>query len=519
MNEIKRVRYNMINCIGCGESTSADLVAFNFSKIFAEAILSDIDSNTSRSYDPVSWKPLVYLDLRFYYTIRDLCQEMGYDMNLNHAEKLVLTVRDVIRKLEFLMDDTPFEEIQRQNKDSLLYNTLFKRISSKYSNAEDTMAEIETLIRNLSSAKREDIILEIPILIHLGKDDAGHEMPSGISYYIGDSVRELKERICPNCGMRMDEQAGYRNEFVIGLSGLSRVGKTAYIASLIHQLSKIERENTAIRLKKVQGASFHEFYDEIVAEYKKGNIIHKTEVENTEAIPIVYVSMSINNKDCNFIFVDMPGEIYSGSESEGLDFVSNRRAILKNADVVWCCIEPSMIREEYVNANVEKKEQDGKRQLASLVRTMSMIYEEKVPASIILTQCDLLGKDYSLFRPDVDVLGEYLIEDNVLDITKMDEYVAETRKYVDQMQTFRLSLEEVFEGFTMFGVSSYGYDVSQKILLSDRKISPSMIELPFLWTLAKLGLIDAKRTVETKNAFGANKTRLEKVENQKEFYI
>lgn len=514
MEAIKQIRYNKINCTGCGENIYASLAAFDFGKIFSEAILADDEND--------EWKSLVNLNLRFYYTFRDICQELGFRMEANKPTELKLRVKNVVRQFEFLMEES-FETIRKgatESSNSLLQNDLHEKIFSNLGTPEEKMSEIQTLIRNLISDEYDetDIIVKVPIQVEMDRDDSGHEMPIKIRYYIRGEERELSERVCPMCGTVMDNQAGYRSEFIIGLAGLARVGKTAYIASLVHQLKRLD-EQGFIHIKRNGSESLMRFEKEIVAEYEKGNIIHKTVVENVDMIPLVYLPLQIADRECNFIFVDMPGEIYNSAEGEGLDFIMNKRTIMKSADVVWCCIEPAMIDPKFMNKNVIAKKEDSTSQLSNLVSVLNMIYNIKIPASIIVTQCDLVRGEYPLFRPEVDVMSEYMLEDHSLDWAKMEEYVEDTRKFVDQMNNFELSIEDAFEGITMFGVASYGFDVSGKALISDEKIQPSMVELPFLWTLAKLNLLEVTKVSSAKGFLGKEKVTTEKITDLQELYI
>ena len=506
---IRQEKYNKINCTGCGEFTQADLVAFDFSKIFMEVVQEE-------TVDPM-WVMLGRLDLGFYYTIRDICQELHYSMNRRKPTKLRLTVKDVIEQIEFLLDDIVFDKLKNENRHSVLYNQLYEKIQSTYGTAEEEMDAIERLIRNLATSDKNLEILSVDIQIEMVTDEGGREMPTELFYYIHGEKRELKERVCPLCGMPMDSQAGYRNEYIIGLAGLARVGKTALIASLIHQLRQLE-EMDYIHIKSEASESLQKFQDEVVAEYESGNIIRKTEVENVDNIPLVYVPVQIGSRECNFIFVDMPGEIYTGSEEAGLDFISNKRTIMKNADVVWCCVEPSMFDERFKNAHAEAKADDVSRQLSDLVRVLNMIYNTKIPASIVVTQSDII-KDAKLFRPQEDVMHEYLLEDHSLDWDKTKAFVEETRHFVDRLNNFKVSIEDTFEGLSMFGVASYGFDVTTKALITSQTIHPSMVELPFLWTLAVLDLIPVTRSSTAKSLLGKEKVITEKIGDTKELYL
>lgn len=511
MYEIKQVKYNKMHCTKCGEFTVADLVGFNFSHVFAKAIEQQSDE---------TWKSLVRLDLKFYYTLRDVCQEFNFHIDRKGPSCLNLTVGEVIQQLEFLMRPVTFKDIQESDRNTVLYNKLYEIIPSDHGLPDEKMDDIEMLIRNLSLYQKDEIIISVPVSFVFAKDNIQNEIPVGIKYYINDEEFIDVNRVCPCCGTPFDNQSGFHREFIIGLAGLSRVGKTAYIASLIHRLKHFGNDDfISISVKKDDEDSFYKFNNEIVRVYEQGEIINKTEVQNEEEIPLVYVSVKINNEDFNFVFVDMPGEIYDSEDGEGIDFVSEKRHILKSADAIWCCIEPSMINEKYHNSNLEgTKIKDKNDQLENLVTTLSNLYVSKIPACIIVTQSDLLKDDYPLlFRPNVNVIDEYIQEDHTLDLTKINDYVQKTRKFVKNMINFEATIEDVFEGFSMFAIASYGFDLSDSN--SEKKIRPSMVELPFLWTLANLGCISISQSKIGKNLFGKEKEIRETVVEKQNLYI
>lgn len=512
MEKISPVKYNKMHCTRCGEFTTADLVAFNFSKLFALAIENTNDE---------TWQSLVRLDLKFYYTIRDICQEMHYVLNTKKLGKLNLTVRQVIKQLEFLMKPATFEEIKNNHRNSHLYNNLFETISSNHSSFDEKMADIEKLVQTLMSHQLNDVIISIPLQIILDKDDLGNEMPIGIRYVIGEKIYEDFNRVCPRCGEVFDGQAGYYREYIIGLAGLARVGKTAYIASLIDRLKKFSDDNFISIAKEnyEKNESFIKFNDEIVSKYHQGQIISKTAVENTDEIPLVYLSLKIKGEDYNFVFVDMPGEVFDSDGDEGIDFISEKRHILKSADAIWCCVEPAMFNNKYHNLKYSRANNTKIDQLANLANTLNNLYPAKTPACIIVTQSDLLKNDYpNLYQPQTNVMQEYLIEGQILNLNQVNEFVSSTRDFVKQMLSFEATIGDIFEGFSMFSIASYGYDVNDD-KLTGQNIAPSMVELPFIWTLASLGCLEAKKINVNKNIFGKEKETIEDIIDKKELYI
>jgi len=507
--DTKQIKYNRMHCTKCGEDTSADLVGFNFSHIFRKAMILQNDDISMH---------LMNLDLKFYYTLRDICQELHFDMQKDKFVPLNLTVKDIILQLEYIMKPITFDEIKNSDCHTMIYNTIYEKLTRQHGTPEEKMEHIEMLIRALSLSDPNIIVVSVPIQFIFDKDDLSNIIPIGIRYCIGDKFFEEYERICPSCGEMFDSQSGYHHEFVIGLAGLSRVGKTAYLASLIYQLMAHHGVISIVKNKRNQ-KNLMQFYNDILKDYEQGQVIAKTEVENTSHIPLLYIELQIRNKVFNFVFVDMPGEIYNNDNDESIDFVIEKRKILRSSDMLWCCVEPSMINSKYHNYKEEAYQESGFDQLSHLIKTLDHLYIEKLPACIILTQCDLLKDDYpSLFQPSVNVIDEYINEDGAFDKSKADYYIHQTRQFLKQMTSLEPSIEDVFEGFSMFGVASYGFDVHSNIL-ADRTPQPSMVELPFLWTLARLGCLDASKTVVSKPMFGRIKEESEKITDRSDLYI
>lgn len=503
-NIIGQVKYNRINCAGCGDTTSADLTAFDFGKAFRLILKED-----------EKWNVLGYIDLKFYYTLRDLCQELNYVVHRGAKSNLKLTVRNVIRQIEFLMDEMSFDQIADQIKNTSVNSYFYKKITSYYSSPDETMRKLEELILALKMTEdKDEVILQVPIQIEFAKDDNHNELPIEIQAWVEEKAHPWKlTRVCPMCGTQMDRQAGYRNEFVIGMAGLSGAGKTAYLASLIYQLRKLG-ENDYIHIKAEKNDSLETFERMFVQPYQSGSPLMKTDLSTPEKIPQMYLPLVIGNKECNLIFIDMPGEIYSGNVQEGLDFVENERIMMKKVDMIWCCIEPSMIDSKYQRAAIT--ENNAVQQLGNLSHILDLLYTKKPPASIILTKCDLLKNETVLFQPQAKVMEEYLLEEHYLDLQKTKNHMEKTREFVDRMNNFRLTMESNFNGMSMFGVASYGTksaDVDETT--GAQKVFPSMIELPFLWTLARLNLLKPANEVIS----GKKKVILEEVRDIEELNI
>lgn len=513
LEDIKQIEYNKINCRGCGGVFSADLVAFDLGKVFKRALS---EMRRDAELEEGMWEPLIRRDFRFYYTLRDLCQELGYRLDKEGAQKITLRVKDVKKQLEFLTNGIPFQEIQKGNRDTEIYNYLYEAVQPDYGSPDEKMGQIEMLIHNLAKCNDEEKILTVKINVILGMDVNGNEIPMFLKYMAEGRTWKTLTRVCPYCGMHLDSAVGYRKEIIIGLAGLARVGKTVFIASLIHQLKKLTTGDF-ISIKKSDSSSLEKFQKDIIDEYEKGESIRKTEVENVEEIEDIYVPVRIGNKEYNFIFVDMPGEIYSGKSDESLNFISNKKPILQKADAIWLFIDPAMINPDYANMHIQRKE-DANSQLSSIIKVVGKIYTRKIPAAVIVTQSDQIPAEYGLYRPNTNVMEQYLLN-GALDFEEMQNFSKATDGFVDKMSNFQLSIENIFEGFSMFAVASYGFDITDRAILSEKVIRPSMVELPFLWTLAKLRVLKTARVTTSKTKFGKEKTEVKQMEDLDKLYM
>lgn len=510
MSELfKQVSYHEIYCDHCAKKTTADLVGFDFTQVFGHLIKANQDS---------PWSALMRLNLKFYYSLRDLCQEFDYQFTPLQESTLTLRVGHVKRQLEFLMQ-VPFAQLIEETEDSTLYNELYRQIDVSHNDADETMEDIVGILTLLKEATNDqEVILKVNMRIYSDMDDQGYPLVTKIQYVIQDKTYELTERICPHCGHPYHQKAGYHKEFVIGLAGLPRVGKTAYIASLVHQLKSRNNEHLVfLDDATFLDEGFKKFNDDILIPYQNGEIIKKTEVEHVGDIPLVYITVTIKNMNYNFMFVDMPGEIYDNHEENGVNYVLNKRSILTKADMVWCCINPEQINFNYKNQKENEMTQNSDiGQLSNLTSTLDMIFFHRQKAAVIITQSDLLDGKYALFRPNEDVQEAYSLPEGYFNLSEAMRISSETKRFVQEMKSFEITMDELFKGYNLFSVASYGFDVQKDS--GKRTINPSLVELPFLWTLAVLGLIPTKKTVLKKSVFG-QKEKQEVVNDVDDMFI
>ena len=499
VRKISQVKYNKMHCTRCGKFTAADLAGFNFSQIFAKSLVNnDV------------YQVLARLDLKFYYTLRDLCQELSFQKKNNAMSVLNLTVGHVIKQIEFLMRPVTFQEILQSDRNTLLYNNLFTAIYSNHENFEEKMQDIELLIDTLSRHQSDEIITSVPIEIIFDYDDLNNEIPVGIRYCVNDQIHEEYQRICPNCGSVFDRQSGYHHEFIIAMVGLGNSGKTTYLTALIDQLAK----NIDGAVISITGGNCQAVFKDNLDNYHLKKAVKRTTIDK---MPLVYLSVKVNDKEFNFVFVDVPGDIYNFQNDAGADFINEKCQILKNADLIYCCVEPAMISSKYHNFHWQH--QDSYEGLANLANNLNLIFSNKIPAAIILTQCDLLQESYpDIYLPEIAVLEEDFILDGKLNLTNVKVQQEKVWQYFKNMNSFTATIDDLFAGYAFFGVSSYGFDVTDPAVVN-KTLNPSLVELPFIWTLAVLGCIDSYEMDISKNVFKKEIERFNLVTDRSRLYF
>ena len=176
-----------------------------------------------------------------------------------------------------------------------------------------------------------------------------------------------------------------------------------------------------------------------------------------------------------------------------------------------------MINPDYANMHIQRRE-DANSQLSSIIKVVGKIYTRKIPAAVIVTQSDQIPAEYGLYRPNTNVMEQYLLN-GALDFDEMRNFSKATDGFVDKMSNFLLSIENIFDGFSMFAVASYVFDMTDRSILFEKAIRPSMVELPFLWTLAKLGVLKTERVTTSKTKFGKEKTEVKQMEDLDKLYM
>ncbi len=526
------VEYYDAHCTKCGESTKADRLAFDFGELINKAITKAANRRLGAN---TKWETMLGLDFCLYYTWRDLASM--YKLQGGKFSKFEFSVE----KLRFQLQRfarAKFEDLVEKDIDTLEYNSLIQHIKYVNQRGQDIdfqqlatdIKEVVNLCSKQMSPDDNEVIAKFDVMVVMDKDDRGNEFAKKMMIRYEDGVTQsVTNNVCPNCGKKFYPEVGKHEEIIVGMAGSARVGKTAYLAALVDNLIKQNRKNQEDRVASVTEARNDEweFFKKVILEkFRNGEKIDKTAFEGGgETIPLFSIEINVLGRSYIFTFIDMPGEAFDNpresEEDVGVNFIINKRRIINYAEIMWFCVAPEQIDADIARmrriTNLQQDEVNTRTSevMSNIKATIDAVnMGTRMDAAVMVTMSDqIMGNNEGLFDPNVDVCEEY-ITSGCLDYEKTIEFCERSKRYLDQAGEIVNALDHMFRRYSVFAVAAYGKNLPQAtadelILLEQFEQqnplagngagftpTPSMVELPFLWTLAALGKIAEVRQVQ-----------------------
>lgn len=523
--------YYDINCIECGNVFKANELTFNIDELLRKHS-DDIkkEKNNNTDYDVFR---SIKLGMNYSESEVKVLLEKGC-INVSDIREFLSSKYGIDIKVEQRkpkVDEEVAQPRSRRRLDSIVSSASIpddilekykKHIKFRARDVDGDTKQVcyEQLHRILT---KDETILEIKDFKILYKqDDRGNSFPDVIKYSLSNGkMFMIDELSCPYCGAPIKGTLGEHKQFVIGMIGSARVGKTAYLASLVDRIDPepgIESIDRNIFVKIGEsGIGKSTFTDTILSAYRKNEPIPKTPPVNGW-VPVFCLEVSINGTYYIFTFVDMPGEVFCRMEDESdyayldEDFIMNTQRIITNSHMLWFCIDPIQIDpmiqkiQEQIG-NVEKADKvvenldklfDAVGQKLKFIQVASENNEKK-EAAILITKSDTIGEEFKLLerRGEDERLTKRVDNISYFDFERHKEHSQKVRDYLDEKRHILIpSFEDMFKDFNLFAVASYGVDLRTKT--PGRK--PSNVEHPFLWTCAVLGILpcETKKVVTIK---------------------
>ena len=404
-------------------------------------------------------------------------------------------------------ENSDFKNLYQQinNVDNL--NMLINKINSD-SIGYESRAYLSDLLYLCEKYDDNHEILKFKIKTNYIKDDQGLKYCNKVTFCFSNTSVDTMP-ICKKCGKRYFELSGLHREYIITMAGTARTGKTAYLAALVTVLEKNRETNHILEMKASDDIYWSNFKNQVLDNYKKGNEYKSTRLEDENEISLFMLEITIKQGRYNFIFIDMPGEVYDQevSSSQVGEFIINNKKIVNHTDILFFCIASNQVSRKYLIGDYQQYEGDSTNEdimevISRSINTIKSIpnYRNKIVA-LLITKSDLLTDKYSdLLYSNPEYIEEYVDDIDLIDFDKLNQYMQKSIEYLNESSQAFYGVTNEFNKLNAFAVAVHRKDIIEDKL----EITQSKVLAPFVWLLAVLELMVARELKRTKRFFKKN---------------
>ena len=310
------------------------------------------------------------------------------------------------------------------------------------------------------------------------------------------------KRLCHECHNVLPHQYLEMKNMVIALIGAKNVGKSHYIAVLIHELKN--------RLGRKLGASLSAMDEQTIMRYKNDFeryiYVDKVTIPITASAhtriegkyPLVYKLMlpksgffgGKSDIAVNLVFFDTAGE-----DLTNIDTISTEAKYIANADGLIFLLDPIQLPDvqNQINMDVDNVSMDDQQEVLNRATQIiqlnnnSLNSKIKIPVALSFTKIDLLeGVIDPLLLKASNHDGYFDKGDNDLVHTLFSSYVD---KWAGPNLINFLDMH--YTDYSFLGLSAIGSNPDNTGRIK-KGINPFRVEDPLLWILHKKGILKAK---------------------------
>ena len=315
---------------------------------------------------------------------------------------------------------------------------------------------------------------------------------------------ETTKMICPFCHNELPNEFGEDDDLIIALIGAKDVGKSHYIAVLIHELKDRIGEPFEISLRALNEGTikrYNEDFDKHI--YKDSKLIPGTlsgKAQINVRYPLIY-KLSIRKKQCgvmrkkiaNLVFFDTAGEDLLDQQ-----IMETTNKYISNSGGLIFLLDP--LQTNYVRQKVPLyivKPNFSTDQFEIINRVINLIRKEKniigrrkikIPVAVSFSKLDCLK---GIIDP---LLLRSSNHNGCLDINDVENVNSLFYSYLGKWlgPNFLTTMKDYFKTYSFFGLSALG-DSPDILGNINRGVNPFRIEDPLLWILYKKGFISKKK--------------------------
>lgn len=472
--------FHKIHCGNCGEISSVKNFAFDVGGILKEGCI-DTD-----------FEALSHLEFKLYLTVEEFKDFFSFNQDILSFQ---------VRHLKFLLlrlcgeENSNFDLLYTQinNVDEL--NKLIYRINNG-STGYKPRAYLSDLLYLCKEYDDSYEILNFKIGTNYIKDDQGLKYCNKVIFYFGNDSKEIIP-ICKKCGKPYFKLSGLHREYIIAMAGTARTGKTAYLAALVTVLEKNRETNHILEMKASDDIYWENFKNQVLNNYKSGKTYESNRINEQNKIPLFMLEITIKQGKYNFIFIDIPGEVYNQevTSSQVGKFIINNKKIVNHIDAILYCIASNQISKNYLIKDYKQYEGDEAKEdimevISRTINTLKSIpdYKNKIVA-LLITKGDLLTDEYDdLLYFNSEYIEEYVDNIDLIDFNKLNQYMKRSIEYLNESKSAFYAITNEFSNLNAFAVAVY----QKGIIGNNLEIAQSKVLAPFVWLLAVLRLMDVR---------------------------
>lgn len=315
---------------------------------------------------------------------------------------------------------------------------------------------------------------------------------------------ESKKRLCPFCHNELPYSAGRAPSNIIAIIGASQVGKSVYMASLIHTLETVTAHNFEAACLPISSETSRRFR----AQYQDPLFVQNILIESTqkerkqEPFIFQFKFKDTNKAPLSLVFFDVAGE--GMVEEDYLELYANH---IKNAEGILFLVDPlqlATIRHKIFlsqgnnGGDFTSQYQEARDVVVSLGENFIGRREDgrtSIPTAVVVTKSDMLEKlayeDDAYLKENSNVFQNY-VHKGRFNLNEYENINGEVKRFIEQVDLAFLDAIEVhFNNVGYFAVSSLGQNPVDGRL--EGVIEPMRVDEPFLWLLYKLGYIKGEK--------------------------
>lgn len=312
-----------------------------------------------------------------------------------------------------------------------------------------------------------------------------------------------RRRLCPHCHNELPVVAGKIPSNIISIVGASQVGKSVFIASLVHTLLNSTAANfdaACVPLTPDVSRRFKDRFSDPI--FNRGQMVSATD-PNEQMEPFIFQFKFKDEKKepLMLVFFDVAGEGMTRR-----DYMELQAAHIKNSAGIMLLVDPLQIKtiREKIRLNQGEEQGEFSERYDEPMDVVSSLYENfiahepngktSIPTAVVLTKSDMLQylkeDDSEYIRSNSNVFRN-ISHKQFLNTNEFENINGEIERFLEKVdRPFKGAVDVYFIKKAFFAISSLGSNPVNRQLSG--VVTPIRVDEPFVWLLNQLGFVDRR---------------------------